>query len=251
MRVFLCSPDTSSVLIGELLGAFHRVTRKKKASDLNPSLLPVEFERPLAVASRLLSSERDSLAFDDQQFPDSKSGSVTPHELRSPELGASSRRSSVRCCLSLSRYIRSYADIYMILQGARDASVIAESSTVATGPLQAILGSYPLLRLSSTLMNNTNSTTTPADSTTAAPRRTYSLSTVILVAVIAFLLGSFLRSLLSPSDYILWDSKERTGIEEFIRASFDSTSRNYKEARRIIQIPFLAFDLILVARRNN
>lgn len=46
----------------------------------------------------------------------------------------------------------------------------------------------------------------PLATTTARPtraQRTYPLSTVIVVALIAFLIGSLLRSLLSPADFVL------------------------------------------------
>lgn len=65
--------------------------------------------------------------------------------------------------------------------------------------------------------------------------RTYRLAFVILVAVISFLLGSLLRSLLSPGDYIFFtrplDSME-AAVWELL-----NPQKKWKYAMRLIQIP--------------
>lgn len=65
--------------------------------------------------------------------------------------------------------------------------------------------------------------------------RTYRLAFVILVAVISFLLGSLLRSLLSPGDYIFFtrplDSME-AAVWELL-----NPQKKWKFATRLIQLP--------------
>lgn len=73
----------------------------------------------------------------------------------------------------------------------------ATSDTIApAGPLLSLLGNYQLSRLGATMMPTVDVTeTSPAG--VVAVRRTYTLSFVLLVALISFLLGSLLRSLLT------------------------------------------------------
>jgi hypothetical protein len=67
------------------------VTQKRKASDARHSLLPIELQEPLAISTRLLAPQIDSPLLTDREFPDPKSGSITPNEYRSPLLDSYSR----------------------------------------------------------------------------------------------------------------------------------------------------------------
>ena len=58
------------------------------------------------------------------------------------------------------------------------------------------------------------------------------MSTVLVVAVIAFLIGSLLRSLLSPADFI-YVVKDLQGVEE---GKFES---GWREIRRLVEIKYL------------
>lgn len=74
--------------------------------------------------------------------------------------------------------------------------------------------------------------------------RTYPLSMLLAVALIAFLLGSFLRSLLSPADfiYVVTDLKE-----------VDESTVGWREIRRLLEIKYLigGWDFqIAVVRRH-
>jgi hypothetical protein len=88
-----------------------------------------------------------------------------------------------------------------------------ESTAVTSpiGPLSAILGSYPLSRLSGSML--TTSTATKDDN--IPPRQMYSLSFVVIVAIISFLLGSLIRSLLTPGYELRLD---REGVDQVERA---------------------------------
>ncbi|KZT20986.1 hypothetical protein NEOLEDRAFT_1182062 [Neolentinus lepideus HHB14362 ss-1] len=79
---------------------------------------------------------------------------------------------------------------------------------------------------------------------TSTAGRVYPLSTVLAVALIAFLLGSFLRSLLSPADfiYVVTDMKD-----------VDESTVGWREIRRLLEIKYLigGWDFqIAVVRRH-
>ncbi|GAA5972951.1 hypothetical protein JCM21900_006489 [Sporobolomyces salmonicolor] len=210
------------------------------ASSSSSSLLPVELQQPLAVAVRLLAPKPATPIVDDFEFPDPKSpGAVTPSDETGPRspiaagaLPAMSRRSTA----------------------TSDAAPVA-------GPLSAILGAYPLARLGSSIVNATVPT---ADSSTFASgivvaRRTYSLGFVIAVAIIAFLLGSLLRSLLTPADYIIYrpDSAAQHGheVEQALLQAFDP-NRRWREAKRLVELRttwmgVVNWDLIVAAVRRE
>lgn len=124
---------------------------------------------------------------------------------------------------------------------------VSSTSDGANGPLSGLLGAYPLSRLSSTMI-----TTSPVtDDPSTSARRTFTLSFVILVAIISFLLGSLLRSLLTPADYIIYRPIEQQGghIEQTLLAAFDQ-SRKYREAIRLLEFRsffFSKYDIILAA----
>lgn len=76
--------------------------------------------------------------------------------------------------------------------------------------------------------------------------KSYPLTTVLLVGLIAFLIGSLLRSLLSPADfiYVVTDLRE---------AEEASTVRGWREIRRLLEIKYLVggwdFQVAVVRRQ--
>ena len=74
--------------------------------------------------------------------------------------------------------------------------------------------------------------------------RTYRLSFVVLVAVMAFLFGSLLRSLLSPTDYVFF-SRSVGRVENALLELLDP-KRTWKYAFRLLhmRIPLLGHDLV-------
>lgn len=76
-------------------------------------------------------------------------------------------------------------------------------------------------------------------------QRTYKLSFVILVAVISFLVGSLLRSLLSPGDYIFFT--QSVDNVELALMELLEPNRKWKYAMRLLQIPLPGFGRDLVA----
>lgn len=65
---------------------------------------------------------------------------------------------------------------------------------------------------------------------TAVSHRAYPLSTVVIIALIAFLMGSFLRSLLSPADFIYVVS-DRKDLEEM--------NAGWREVRRLLEVKYI------------
>jgi hypothetical protein len=74
--------------------------------------------------------------------------------------------------------------------------------------------------------------------------RTYRLPFVIIVAVLAFLIGSLLRSFLSPMDYVFF-SRAVGGVESALLELLDP-KRTWKYAFRLlhVRIPFIGHDLV-------
>ncbi|KAK4333997.1 LOW QUALITY PROTEIN: Lipid-binding START domain protein [Rhodotorula toruloides] len=199
-----------------------------------PQLLPAELQKPLAVSARLLAPKPVTPVVDDFEFPDPKSpGNMTPalEEARSPVLGSKST-----------------------LKPSASRRDTATSDTIApAGPLLSLLGNYQLSRLGATMMPTVDVTeTSPAG--VVAVRRTYTLSFVLLVALISFLLGSLLRSLLTPADYIIYrpvTSAQQADVEHALLQAFDP-ARRWREARRLVELRgMLGWDVIVAAVRRE
>lgn len=81
------------------------------------------------------------------------------------------------------------------------------------------------------------------DASTPLTTTLYPLSTVIIVSFIAFLLGSLLRSLLSPADFIYVLQDAPTDAEE---------STGWREIRRLLEVKYLVggwdFQIAVVRR---
>ncbi|SCZ93898.1 BZ3500_MvSof-1268-A1-R1_Chr6-3g08965 [Microbotryum saponariae] len=198
-----------------------RVPRKRsskhaKDSGEASSTLPEELRRPIAVAVRLLTPKPASSTVDDLEYPDPKSpGILTPAEDEGARSPAYADKSSASPVIS------------------RRATATGEMATGGSGPLLGILGAYPLSRLGSSMVTTAAAT---RDSVVSSEKN-YSLSFVLVVAIISFLLGSLLRSLLTPADYIIYRPAEAEGqqVERALMQAFD-TERRWREARRLIEI---------------
>ncbi|BGP39600.1 hypothetical protein JCM10449v2_003551 [Rhodotorula kratochvilovae] len=201
-----------------------------------PALLPAELRKPLAVAVRLLLPKAVTPVLDDFEFPDPKSpGNVTPavEEARSPVLGSKATFGSIT--------------------GRRDTA--SSDAAPATGPLSGLLGTYS--RLGSTIMTTTVDVTEPTPAGTVAVRRTYTLSFVLLVAIISFLLGSLLRSLLTPADYIIYrpeSAAQHADVEHALLQAVDP-HRRWRTAKRLVELRTgwsgSSWDVIVAAVRRE
>ncbi|GAA5994232.1 hypothetical protein JCM5350_001813 [Sporobolomyces pararoseus] len=281
-----------------------RVPRRKRKSSSNvlavdfessnnvssssiTSSLPLELQKPLAISTKLLAPPKPTTpsilegSEDDFEFPDPKSpGMMTP---------AMNSKDSGSPVMSKSNSLQPTSN--------RRSTTGSESAPFSSGgPFSAILGSYPLARLGSSLINATNPSTYlqhQQSSTSSSSKestnlegggeaeggrigtagvgggggRQYSLGFVISIALIAFLLGSFLRSLLTPADYIIYHpissqplstitpgtgTGGESSVEKALLTAFDP-HRHWKEAKRLIELRtgVLGWDLILAAVKND
>ncbi|GAA5822101.1 hypothetical protein JCM10212_005649 [Sporobolomyces blumeae] len=260
--VVISQKDSRSVLArfededAPLQGAkISRVPRRKRKStapdDSSPSAsssLPLGLQQPLAIAVRLLAPKPTTPVVDDFEFPDPKSpGVMTPAVQDGGGSPVMTKTGSVS-------------------SASNRRGTATSDSTPISGPLSAILGSYPLARFGSSIVN----ATTPApDSSTPdgaiSTRRGYSLEFVLAVAIIAFLLGSLLRSLLTPADYIVYlpgsvpspaatDMATDT-VEKALLTAFDPR-RRWREAKRLLElrspwIRLVGWDLIVAAVKRE
>lgn len=148
------------------------------------------------------------------------------------------------------------------------ASPEAATPQTRAGGLLGFLGSYqnPLSHFSTKASTPVNGSTTDlaglstkdaqppgvrSDAATATrslraistPRQEYPLRAVILIALIAFLLGSLLRSLLSPSDFIY----VVTDV-----GSLEQVEGGWREIRRLVELKYLVggwdFQIAVVRR---
>ncbi|POY74273.1 hypothetical protein BMF94_2711 [Rhodotorula taiwanensis] len=217
-----------------------RPRRKSIAAEVEPDrpapgLLPAQLQRPLAQASRLYAPKPVTPLVDDFDFPDPKSpGTISPanEEARSPTGGAGK-----------------------ILPAAARRDTVASTTTTTTGgPLLSLLSGYPLGRLTTNMLASTVDVTETSATGVVAVRRTYTLSFVLVVAIIAFLIGSLLRSLLTPADYIIYrpeSAVEHSQVEHALLSALD-VNRRWREARRLLELRGLfGWDLMLAAVKRE
>ncbi|GAA5837944.1 hypothetical protein JCM9279_004073 [Rhodotorula babjevae] len=218
--------------------------KRRKASvapDIEPDrpaleLLPVDFRQPLAVAVRLLLPKPATPVVDDFEFPDPKSpGSTTPavEEARSPVLGGKATLGSAT--------------------HRRDTA--SSDSTPGTGALSGLLGTYQ--RIGSTIMATTVDVTETSPTGVVAVRRTFTLSFVLVVAIISFLIGSLLRSLLTPADYIIYrpeSASQHAAVEHALLQAVDP-HRRWRTAKRLFELRTgwsgSSWDVIIAAVRRE
>ncbi|GAA5912386.1 START domain-containing protein [Sporobolomyces salmoneus] len=261
--------DEDAPLQGAKLSRVPRRKRKSSSAPVDPeavavSSLPLELQQPLAIATRLLAPPKPSTPVNensDFEFPDPKSpGMMTPAMGKDSGSPVMSKSGSLQT-------------------SSNRRGTTSSDSTPLSGPLSAILGSYPLARLGSSIVNATtpshHHTRDPADSTSEGrivigAQRGYSLGFVVSVALIAFLLGSFLRSLLTPADYIVYHPSTSSSsfqtstslasttstvgesVERALLSAFDP-HRHWREAKRLIELRtgFIGWDLIVAAVKRD
>ncbi|GAA5880465.1 hypothetical protein JCM3774_005201 [Rhodotorula dairenensis] len=201
-----------------------------------PDLLPPRLQKPLAVSTRLLAPKPVISVVDDLDVPDPKSpGTVTPahEEARSPASGG---------------------NLALTPAAARRDTVTSTTSTPG-GPLLSLLSGYPLSRLTTSMLASTvDVTETSSSGVVVAVRRTYTLSFVLVVAIISFLIGSLLRSLLTPADYIIYRPEPIAGhsdVEHALLSALDA-NRRWREARRLLELRgLLGWDLMVAAVKRE
>ena len=118
---------------------------------------------------------------------------------------------------------------------------IAKSREGSPGPLGGLFD--PLTRLvglpPATPTTATGPTTADPASSAAVggPSRAYSLSFVLVVALVAFLCGSLLRSFLTPADFVL-DTGSAGGSVDLKLLQALHPDRRWRQARRLFELRF-------------
>ncbi|GAA5990862.1 hypothetical protein JCM10908_000052 [Rhodotorula pacifica] len=200
-----------------------------------PELLPPRFQKPLAVATRLLAPKPVTpvaVAFD---LADPKSpGADTPADEEAHSPTGSSK-------------------LALTPATSRRETITSTTSTPG-GPLLSLLSGYPLSRLTTSMLASTVDVTETSPSGVVAVRRTYTLSFVLVVAIISFLIGSLLRSLLTPADYIIYRPESTAGhsdVEHALLSALD-VNRRWREARRLLELRgLLGWDLMVAAVKRE
>ncbi|KAG9019031.1 hypothetical protein FRB90_007203, partial [Tulasnella sp. 427] len=98
-------------------------------------------------------------------------------------------------------------------------------------------------------------TSTTADDT-LLPReltapRVYQLQTLIIIAIIAFLFGSLVRSLASPADFIYFNSASSDSDDNLVRA-VDQNAAGWREVRRLFEFKrgLFGWDVVIAVVRR-
>lgn len=124
----------------------------------------------------------------------------------------------------------------------------------------SLLGTYPISlaagaftgRVDPVRSNNGHNNSFDHNGQQSGPRRAFSLHFVIVVAIIAFLLGSFLRALLTPADFVLYASHSDKGTTASDVALLSALeARRWRAARRLFEIKLPGRDLIVASVRKN
>lgn len=113
-------------------------------------------------------------------------------------------------------------------------------------PSQNIDGSMksPMAASGSSTPSNAEAKLTQVVATQATARQQYPLSMVLVIGLISFLIGSLLRSLLTPADFI-YLSKDLSELQ--------NDSKGWREIKRLVEVKqiFGGWDLLIgVVRRH-
>jgi hypothetical protein len=166
-----------------------------------PETLLPRLQKPLAVSTRLLAPKPATPVPDEFEFPDPKSPGMTTPTTEEAQSPASGGRMVLTPAVSthgtgLQFSFCNDADDERLRQASRRDTITSTTSTPG-GPLLSLLSGYPLSRLTTSMLASTVDVTETSPSGVVAVRRTYTLSFVLVVAIISFLIGSLLRSLLT------------------------------------------------------
>ncbi|OJT13504.1 hypothetical protein TRAPUB_9969 [Trametes pubescens] len=221
-------------------------TRAAKADVLARSVaaeeqVPAALQTPLAVAQHLLEALARAPEPSDAPEPQEKESTPAPCEATEEAAENASSASSIAeahppesAGHGLMRFLNSYTLPFS--PSRRSSAQLSPSSPDVAGarsPLGAVIASTGSDVFAGTLRTGTRG------------GATYPLSTVVVVALIAFLVGSLLRSLLSPADfiYVVTDEKELGSV----------SAGTWREMKRLLEFKYVlgGWDFqIAVVRRH-
>ncbi|KAI0364539.1 hypothetical protein BV20DRAFT_1005542 [Pilatotrama ljubarskyi] len=212
--------------------------------------VPAGLQVPLAVAEHLL--EAAAKASEPSDAPEPQEKESTPAPCESAEDAAESQASPVPspaeahaqegAANGLMRFLNSYT---LPFSPSRRSSALL-SPTSPEGPTRSPLSGSAPKEGGAVSPKAENNGVAGAVLTRTGTRggATYPLSTVVIVALIAFLVGSLLRSLVSPADfiYVVTDEKE-----------LGSVSAGWREMKRLLEFKYVlgGWDFQIAAVRRH
>ncbi|THH28692.1 hypothetical protein EUX98_g5497 [Antrodiella citrinella] len=229
-------------------------------TSLEAECVPPELQEPIAIAEHLLdetapkrasveavaTEDTESVAPLDEEKVDIPETAVADNEPRSPDTTTS----------GILRFLNSYPNPLLRFSSSSSRQVpgalTSASSPALVGSQQRVLSSSSLSSEKSKAKERdaASSTSLIAEgvafmSKTRVVQQMYPLRTLIIAALIGFLLGSLLRSLISPADFI-YVSTDMKDVES-------TAASGWREIRRLVEIKYIlgGWDFqIAVVRRH-
>ena len=133
-------------------------------------------------------------------------------------------------------------------EGGESTKVVGDTTQLGNGEAVKVAGGDGVGAESETPEAGSTASSSAVQEQRASSRQ-YPLSTVIIVALIAFLIGSLLRSLLSPADFIYVVSN----VQEAEEANKVTAGGGWREIRRLLEIKYIlgGWDFQVAAVRRH
>ncbi|KAA1470286.1 hypothetical protein DENSPDRAFT_797515 [Dentipellis sp. KUC8613] len=214
--------------------------------------LPKELEVPIAVAEHLLdpsvTSEESAAS---QESKEAEDGSVSSGSSQAPSVSHPPESSTLADVVpptpatgGFLGFLNAYPIASPLLRFTSASGATSPASSTAQSPAATSEAASALTRASGNRSRREARLGRGASVLTLGkPHASYPLSTVIVVALIAFLIGSLLRSLISPADfiYVVTDLKE---AEEVVAG--------WREIKRLLEVKYIVggwdFQIAVVRR---
>ncbi|KAI0073061.1 hypothetical protein K474DRAFT_1667048 [Panus rudis PR-1116 ss-1] len=244
---------------------------------------PRELQEPIAIAKHLL--DESSVPPPPSALPSNTEDATTPtvensnvetNEVRTPEANSpvEETRAGDGATGGLLRFLNSYPNPLFRFSSPSpqtqpcssagtpaSGSRRASSSTIAEKDLDGHAHAHGPRRAassSSLALLGVGGTGQPGSIAMGMRRKTYPLSTLIVVALIAFLLGSLLRSLISPADFIyvvndVRDAGEVSSGMSGTEGIGSGTAGGWREIKRLFEVKYVlgGWDFQIAAVRRH
>ncbi|KAG9032644.1 hypothetical protein FRB95_001154 [Tulasnella sp. JGI-2019a] len=216
--------------------------------------LPSELSEPLAIETSLLEDAKDipiataptTLTEEPKPMETKETAVSDPSDLPLTSASATHGNAFMNFWNTSSSFLRLTSLAPPVIVTSKDLEcdptpVVLTSEEDAGGADALITCSNPLA------LAHTKTQVTPPF---LASQRTFRLSTVIFIALISFLFGSLLRSLLSPADFIYFTNSREDG--EIVRHDSDPGHAGWREVRRLVELKHSVFgwDFVLAVVRR-
>ncbi|KAI0058965.1 hypothetical protein BV25DRAFT_1918876 [Artomyces pyxidatus] len=204
--------------------------------------LPVELQKPFGVAEHLLdpsavsSAATDALESKESEEDNASSvgGEEAPGSHAPPSPATPKQPLPTHATGSgFLGFLNAYPNALLRFKSTSPSPSTAQSPTATSGDSLAVVGNKPEGRDSRA----------PPPFASAVASRSYPLSTLIVIALIAFLMGSLLRSLISPADFIYV-------VTDLGQA--EEVTAGWREIKRLLEVKYIVggwdFQIAVVRR---